>query len=85
MNIVNIYEYESLADMEKQGKIPLLSENGAPYSYSDDLYTFAVNANSAHVEGAWEFLSYMMSEEVQRTQQNPMKDPRRNRPLLPPL
>ena len=73
MNIVNIYEYESLADMEKQGKIPLLSENGAPYSYSDDLYTFAVNANSAHVEGAWEFLSYMMSEEVQRTQQNPMK------------
>ena len=70
--IVDIYEYETLADLEAQGKIPLLRVAGTPYAYADLLYTFAINANSAHVEGAWEFLAFLMSEEVQRTQQNPM-------------
>ena len=70
--ITDIYEYETLADMESQRKIPLLAEDGGPYCWADIMYTFAINANSAHKEGAWEFLSYMMSEEVQRTQSSPM-------------
>lgn len=72
MYITDIYEYETLAEMEAQEKIPLLGTAGTPYGYSDQHYTFAINANSSHIEGAWEFLAYMMSEEVQRTLQNPM-------------
>ena len=70
--ITDIYVYEPLADMESQRIIPLLAEDGGPYCWADIMYTFAINANSAHKEGAWEFLSYMMSEEVQRTQSSPM-------------
>ena len=73
MEFIDIYEYETLADMKAQGKIPLLGVNEAPYIYTDLLYTFAINANSAHIEGAWEFLSYIMKEEVQRTLDNPMR------------
>ena len=70
--ITDIYVYEPLADMESQRIIPLLAEDGGPYCWADIMYTFAINANSSHIEGAWEFLAYMMSEEVQRTLQNPM-------------
>ena len=72
MYLMDIYEYETLAEMEAQEKIPLLGTDGTPYAYTNLQYTFAINANSSHIEGAWEFLAYMMSEEVQRTLQNPM-------------
>ena len=72
MSIMDIYEYETLAEMEAQGKIPLLSAEGNPYGYSFGGDIFAINANSEHIEGAWEFLAYLMSDEVQRTQTIPM-------------
>ncbi len=39
------------------------------HTVSQPLYTMAVNANSANKEGAWEFITFLLSEEVQYWEQ----------------
>ena len=74
LSVLDIYEYETLEEVEKQGGILLLNEDGAGYEAPGGMGgLFAINANSAHIEGAWEFISYMMSDQVQRTQRSPMR------------
>lgn len=63
----DIYEYETFEETKKQGRIPLMAEGGVPYETVDGGNLMAVNANSAHKEGAWEFICFMMSEEVQHS------------------
>ena len=72
VSVSNIYEYETLTDIEEQGRIPLLNMEGAPYGQASHSDVFAINSNSDNIEGAWEFLSYMMSQEVQGSQSEPM-------------
>ena len=49
-----------------------MNMEGAPYGQASHSDVFAINSNSDNIEGAWEFLSYMMSQEVQGSQSEPM-------------
>lgn len=66
MSVYNMYDSPTLAQVEAQGKVAVgrFFDDGAhPTSLTDNL--FAINANAANKEGAWEFLRFLLSEEAQ--------------------
>lgn len=65
--LLSIGDFATQAELEAEGKVVLgtLTDDGCyPYSWTSAL---SVNANSLHKEGAWEFISFLISEEAQLT------------------
>ncbi len=65
----SLYRYETMAEMEKKGFVitgSMFEDGCYATQYSHEML-FAVNVNARAKQGAWEFLSYLMSEEVQKT------------------
>ncbi|MDE6642236.1 MAG: hypothetical protein K2K63_17135 [Acetatifactor sp.] len=63
---LNLFAFQGSKEMEKAGKVVCGSQfdDGCHLRlYSDS--TMAINRNSANKEGAWEFLLFLFSEEVQ--------------------
>lgn len=63
---LNLFAFQGSKEMEKAGKVACGSQfdDGCHLRlYSD--HTMAINRNSANKEGAWEFLLFLFSEEVQ--------------------
>lgn len=62
----DIFHFESLSDRMESGKVVcgVIFDDGC-HAAVKSLTTLAVNANSANKEGAWEFISYLLSDEVQ--------------------
>lgn len=63
--------FESVRKLEGQGKAALgviLDDGIYPVSLSDQI--LAINAGSAHRDGCWEFLSFLLQEETQREMQS---------------
>ncbi len=68
MRLDNLIHFRGQAQREAEGWVAAGIQfdegcGGASSSWS----TLAVNANSAHKEGAWEFIRYLLSEEAQST------------------
>ena len=70
--VTNVMSFDTAADREAEGKtaIGIPFEDGGHAVLINSFQGFrnemlAVNANSAHVEGAWEFISFLLGEEVQ--------------------
>jgi len=63
----DLYGFKTSAELEEMGLVnleTLLGNGGYPFvRYTH--FAFAINANSVQKEGAWEFICYLMSEEVQ--------------------
>lgn len=66
----NSYVFPTEEELEAEGYVPFL------YMFDDGIHpvvdnykdrTLCINANSAHPEAAWEFLSFILSEEAQET------------------
>ena len=67
---VDSYVFPTKEELEAEGYVPFLyifDDGIHPVvdSYQDN--TLCINANSAHPEAAWEFLSFILSEEAQGT------------------
>ena len=62
----DIFRYDSLEEQESEGKVScgVLFDDGC-YGAVRSTFTMAVNANSTHKEGAWEFLRFLLGVEVQ--------------------
>lgn len=62
----NLFEFDSESDQEKTGKITcgILFDDGCHIGISS-YSAMAINANSANKEGAWQFISFLLGEEVQ--------------------
>lgn len=71
INFDNIFEFDSQADLEQSEMIQtgILFDDGC-HAAIPSFTTLAVNANSAAKEGAWEFITFLLSQEAQ-SQQNP--------------
>lgn len=68
ISLFNVYDFPMLAQVKAQGKVAVgrFFDDGAhPTSLADN--SFAINANAANKEGAWEFLQFLLSEEAQRS------------------
>ena len=65
-SLFGIFSFDSAAERESEGKVVcgVLFDDGC-YGAQKFTQTMAVNANSSHKEGAWEFLSFMLGEEAQ--------------------
>jgi len=63
------FEFHGSAEQEAAERVSsgILFDDGC-HGASIPLYTMAVNANSANKEGAWEFISFLLGEEVQDRQ-----------------
>ncbi|MBD5461046.1 MAG: carbohydrate ABC transporter substrate-binding protein [Lachnospiraceae bacterium] len=64
----NVIQFDGSAEQEADGMVTcgVLFDDGC-HAVSDSPYTMAVNANSSHKEGAWEFIRFLIGEEVQGT------------------
>lgn len=62
----DIFEFDSAAEQESAGKVTcgVLFDDGCRGA-QDSTRTMAVNSNSSHKEGAWEFLSFLLGDEAQ--------------------
>lgn len=62
----NLFEFDGESDQEKAGKVTcgILFDDGCHIGISSNT-AMAVNANSANKEGAWQFISFLLGEEVQ--------------------
>lgn len=65
-NLDSFFHFYSAAEREEKGRVFVgtLFDDGC-HGVSLPLYTMAVNANSVQKEGAWEFISFLLGEEVQ--------------------
>ena len=65
-NLNYFFHFNSPKEQEAKKRLATgtLFDDGC-YAVSSPLYTMAVNANSASKEGAWEFLAFLLGEEVQ--------------------
>ncbi len=66
----SFYGYKTSAELEEMGLVSweaLFGEEAHPKIIHGTSYAMAINANSVQKEGAWEFIRYLMSEEVQST------------------
>lgn len=66
------YDYAVIRDREGTVVAGMLFDDGCYPMIKDSLpgrdnRMFAINANSAHMEEAWEFISYLLGEDVQMT------------------
>lgn len=62
----NLFEFDGESDQEKAGKITcgILFDDGCHIGISS-YSTMAINAYSANKEGAWQFISFLLGEDVQ--------------------
>ncbi len=62
----NVINFRGTAEQIDAGKVPcgILFDDGR-HAVSSSWSTLAINANSLHKEGAWEFISYLIGEETQ--------------------
>lgn len=63
---IGFWEYEQKEQLRKEGRVGLgycFDDGWHPWASGSDI--LAVNAASENKEGAWEFISYLLSEEVQ--------------------
>lgn len=62
----DIFRFDSRAKQENEGKVTsgILFDDGC-YGGTTAWYAMAVNKNSQNKEGAWEFISFLIGEEVQ--------------------
>lgn len=62
----NLFEFDGENDQEKAGKVTcgILFDDGCHIGISSNA-AMAINANSANKEGAWQFISFLLGEEVQ--------------------
>lgn len=69
INLKFFFGFNGSAEQEGEGRVysGFLFDDGC-HGVSVPLYTMAVNANSTHKEGAWEFISFLLGEEVQDSQ-----------------
>ena len=60
------FHFSSPAEQAAEGKVSVgtLFDDGC-HVVSYPVYTMAINANSANKEGAWEFIAFLLGEEVQ--------------------
>jgi len=67
-NYANVLYFSGLAELEADGQVlsGILFDDGCYAAFAPD-YILAVNANSTHKEGAWEFIRFLLSEEIQGT------------------
>lgn len=68
MSLYNMYDSPTLAQVKAQGNVAVgrFFDDGAhPTSLMN--VSFSINANAANKEGAWEFLRFLLSEEVQES------------------
>ena len=65
-NLEFFFGFHSSAEQKEKGMVSVgfLFDDGC-HAVSMPRYTMAVNANSTHKEGAWEFISFLLGEEVQ--------------------
>lgn len=70
INLENFFGFNGSAEQEAEGSVSVgvLFDDGC-YGVSVPLYTMAVNAASAHKEGAWEFISFLLGDQVQGRQE----------------
>lgn len=62
----DLWEYEQEEQLQKEGRVGLgfcFDDGWHPCAETADI--MSINAASGHKEGAWEFISYLLSEEVQ--------------------
>ena len=62
----SLFWFKGQAELEADGKVisGVLFDDGCHATFSTK-YTLAMNANSPNKEGAWEFISYLLSEDCQ--------------------
>lgn len=62
----DIFRFDSSAEQEGAGKVTcgVLFDDGC-HGAQDSTRTMAVNSNSGHKEGAWEFLCFLLGDEAQ--------------------
>ncbi len=62
----NIFEYDSPVELADKGRVPagVLFDEGC-YAAVASRYVLAINANSIHKEGAWEFICFLLGEKSQ--------------------
>ena len=62
----SFFHFSSPAEQAAEGKVSVgtLFDDGC-HVVSYPVYTMAINANSANKEGAWEFIAFLLGEEVQ--------------------
>ncbi len=74
----DILTFDTAEDQEAEGMetAGVLFDDGFHPAMWNHVYhrMMAINANSSHVEGAWEFISFLLGEEVQRTFQGGPND-----------
>lgn len=72
----SILSFEGQAQQQAEGRVSFgaLSDDGC-YPVSEWGYSLSINANSAHKEGAWEFIHFLISEDSQRTDRDFMNMP----------
>lgn len=66
--MAGLYTYQTEAELRAEGKVPVgtFFDNGShPVGLGIMSRSLSVNANSANREGAWEFLRFLLSEEIQ--------------------
>lgn len=64
----SLYSYRNQSEMEEEGMVPfgVLFDKGC-YAVLSANQCMVLNANAANKDGAWEFLSFLLQEEVQKT------------------
>lgn len=62
----NIFMFDSAAEQERDGKVTCggLFDDGC-HAVAESLMAMGVNSNSPNKEGAWEFLRFLLGDEVQ--------------------
>ena len=69
INLISFFSFNGSVERKARGSVPsgVLFDDGC-YGVSVPQYTMAVNAASAHKEGAWEFISFLLGDQVQGVQ-----------------
>lgn len=69
INLKNFFGFNGSDERKAKGSVPtgVLFDDGC-YGVSVPQYTMAVNAASANKEGAWEFISFLLGDQVQGAQ-----------------
>ncbi|MCM1192204.1 MAG: ABC transporter substrate-binding protein [Butyrivibrio sp.] len=65
-SFLNLFEFDGENDQKKAGTVTCgtLFDDGCHIAVTSDS-TMAINANSAHKEGAWQFICFLLGEEAQ--------------------
>lgn len=74
--IWNLFFFKWQKEREASGRVlcGTLFDDGC-YASSLPSFTMAINANSSHKEGAWEFISLLLGEEAQSADMDSLKQP----------